>query len=587
LKRKIESVISRHLLEHMNTLWPVLIVSELLKHGIDTYFLSPGNRNVPIMAALGAFPGVCVRPGLDERASAYRAIGHAKATGRPGVLVCTSGTAAANYYPAVIEAFRDEIPMIVWSADRPHDLVGSDANQTIDQQGIFSRFVYRQLNLPSPSADYPLAGLLSKVCDLAEVKNGPVHINLPFREPLLPVAGFPAAPALAGEALAILANPDPHTINIETAKHIPTRSPQIKKLQDILGRCKRGLVVAGRPGPGEDMADAAIFAEKRQWPIFCDMGSGIKGLTGNQIPFLDHPGVLNLIDAYDPEAIIQFGTGLVSKAYYGNVLKGRGKLVRITPRSGLRNPGHHAGYNITMSAHEAVLSLNGLNMPKADRQAGLSFRRGLENLIEAIERSTPEDILSHPVIAKTIYSMIPGNEALFAGNSLVIRAFDGVLPATGRKIDVVSNRGVSGIEGNIATALGYAEGAGKRITLVLGDISFLHDLNSLVMVERSEIPVVVIVINNRGGRIFDRLPVAGFEGIPGEWVTMPHQYDFKMAAAQFSLPYWNVRTPDDLKDAYEIVIKSCCSALIEICLNPGEDLRVHKVRDAIKLPADL
>jgi 2-succinyl-5-enolpyruvyl-6-hydroxy-3-cyclohexene-1-carboxylate synthase len=574
----------------MNTLWPVLIVSELLKNGINTYFLSPGNRNVPIMAALGAFPGVCVRPCLDERAAAYRALGYAKATGDPGVLVCTSGTAAANYFPAVIEAFRDEIAMIVWSADRPHDLVGSDANQTIDQSGLFSRFVSRHLNLPSPSDDYPLAGLLSKVCDLAGVKNGPVHINLPFREPLLPIADSPAALALIEEALTILANPDPHTINIKTAKHIPHGSSHIKKLQDILGRCKRGLVIVGRPGPGEDMGDAAIFAEKRQWPIFCDMGSGIKGSTENQIPFLDHPGVLNLIRAYDPEAIIQFGTGLVSKAYYSNVLEGSGtqpKLVRITPRRGVRNPGHHAGFSITMHAGEAVLSLNGLNMPKPDRKAGLSFRRGLEMLVGEIERRTPENVLSHPVIAKTIYSTIPDNEALFAGNSLVIRAFDRVLPATGKKIDVVSNRGVSGIEGNIATALGYAEGAGKRITLVLGDISFLHDLNSLVMVERSEIPVVVMVINNRGGRIFDRLPVAGFAGIPGDWVTMPHQYDFKMAAGQFSLPYWNVQTPDDLKETYQTVLKSGCSALIEICLCPEEDLRVHKARDAVNISAGL
>ncbi len=585
-------MISRDLLNHMNTLWPVLIVSELAKNGIRTYFVSPGNRNVPIIAALAATDGVCVKFCMDERAAAYQALGHAKSAGEPGVLVCTSGTAAANYYPALIEAHRDAVPMIVWSADRPPELSCADANQTIEQQDLYGRFAVKRLNLPCPSVDYPVEALLSMICDLAGVKNGPVHINLPFREPLLPASGCdPAAvsdqdPSVRG-IMDILNNPYPYTRYVEAAGYGPAAAPAgdpvVSRVAEMLGGCKRGLVVAGRLTPPEDPEMIVSFAEKRQWPVFCDIASGIKGHFSEafEIPFFDHPEAARLVLAYDPEVIVQFGTGLVSKAYYDIILEGNNRppvLIQVTPKKGVRDPAHRVDFKMAMTAREGIMALERVAYLNPDAKAVLKLASGFETLVREIGRSTPEDRLSHPLIAKMIFGLIPGNEALFTGNSLVIRAFDMAVPPAGKKLDVVSNRGVSGIEGNIATGVGFAESSGKRTTVVLGDLSLLHDLNSLMLAARSRIPVIVIAINNSGGRIFERLPVADFDGIPEGWVTTPHQYTFEMAAGQFNLPYQRAGTPEELIRAYESALGKHHSAFIEISLFPDEDLNVFHMR---------
>lgn len=167
--------------DHLNLLWSSLIVSELIKNGIDTFFISPGNRSAPLISALTyehrAHKKICP----DERAAGYRALGYAKAAGRAGVLVCTSGTAPANYYPAVIEASREDLPMIIFSADRPPELVDSDANQTIVQENLYGRYCRDSLFLPCPDAAYPLEALLTKIDYLVSSHSGQVHINCPFR----------------------------------------------------------------------------------------------------------------------------------------------------------------------------------------------------------------------------------------------------------------------------------------------------------------------------------------------------------------------------------------------------------------------
>ena len=600
------------LLGHLNTLWTTLVVSGLYKSGIDTYFVSPGNRNTPIMAALGALTGVVVRMCIDERAAAYRALGHARAAGVPGVLVCTSGTAGANYYPAIIEAFRDEIPIIAWSADRPPELVGSDANQTIFQEGLYGRYVRKSLDLPCPTAEYPLRALLVRIRELSSVRNGPVHINLPFREPLLPpeeesgnTAGsrtgqFPDKDAIK----ALLDDPGPsiHPA-LHTSSH-PVLHPTAHQALALTGRAARGIVVAGRLNHGEDPAAIIALARRMGWPMYCDIASGLKGAFsgGVEIPFLDHPEIPAILNGYDPEIIVQFGTGLVSKSYYetllGEAFPGI-HLLQITPREGLRDPAHRVDCKLPLSAQQGVDFLENTVLSRENEQPDssgleksgvqdgkerLSRMAGqLDSLVQAIRRNTPEDVLSHPVIADIICELLPGNEALFTGNSLVIRAFDQVVSAPGRAMRVVSNRGVSGIEGNLATAVGYAEKSGQRITAVLGDLSLLHDLNSLMLVRASEVPVVAAVINNNGGRIFERLPVARFSGFPGDWVTTPHELGFEASARQFGLPYWHAETPDELRRAYEAILKEKRSALLEIRLSPEADLEVFHSRRNVRI----
>jgi 2-succinyl-5-enolpyruvyl-6-hydroxy-3-cyclohexene-1-carboxylate synthase len=179
---------------------------------------------------------------------------------------------------------------------------------------------------------------------------------------------------------------------------------------------------------------------------------------------------------------------------------------------------------------------------------------------------------------------VPEDEGMFAGNSIAIRAFDAVLPAIPRKIRIISNRGVSGIEGNIATSVGYAEAISRRVTAVIGDISFLHDLNSLLLMKQSTVAVILIVVNNGGGRIFERLPMNNFPEVLNPYMTTPHDMNFKHLALQFDLSYFKIAKPQELIRAYQKALKNKTSALLEVILSPEDDLRIFKAMQQVRLP---
>ena len=563
--------------EHINLLWSSLIVAELIKNGLNTFFISPGNRNAPLISALAYEPLAVKRVCLDERAAAYRALGHAKATGRAGVLVCTSGTAPANYYPAVIEAFREDIPLVVLSADRPPELVGSDANQTIIQEGLYGSYCREVLHLPAPSIDYPLEALLAKIDYVVSTSAGPVHINCPFRDPLVPgiAARHPLPEEVLAKAKSLYAHEEPHTI-------YPSQTVTLANLGNaatLLQKTKRGLAVVGRLDSPDDAPALEKVIQSLSWPVFCDIGSGMKGRLSpsKQIFSFDHPEALRLVREYNPDTILQFGSGLVSKQYEAAILlQSKATVIQVSPRSGLRDPAHRAQIRIRASAKAFAASLDLQGAVRCDQAARTRLLKQMSALHDAIRRQIPSDRWSFAGIASAILGAVPDGEGLFIGNSLAIRSFDSIHSPFPKRLSIISNRGVSGIEGNLATSVGYAEASGRRVTAVLGDISFLHDLNSLVMVGQSFAPVIVVIVNNGGGRIFERLPIRDFPEIMEPWMTTPHTMDFKHVAAQFDLPYAKVEKPEEFNTAYEGALISGHSALLEIVLSSDEDLRIFQ-----------
>lgn len=572
------------LTDNLNLLWSSLIVAELVKNGLDTFFISPGNRNAPLIAALACEERAVKKICLDERAAGYRALGHAKATGRSGVLVCTSGTAPANYYPAVIEAAREEIPLVILSADRPPELVGSDANQTIIQPDLFGRYGRESLFLPRPSADYPLEALLAKVDSLVARPVGPVHINCPFGDPLIPGVPdrCPMPEDLPAAARRLYERKGPHTVYPAPAV-IPTG---LEGIAATLRNTGRGLAVVGRLDSPQDVPALEKFLEKLNWPVFCDIASSLKGRirTDAQIFSLDHPEAVRLVKAYLPETILQFGTGLVSKHYYASILPQiDATLIQISPRGGLRDPAHRASVRIQAPVHAFIDGLNFSEAVSFDGAARLRFLNRMDALHRAVAERIEPGALSYPRIASIFLDGIPEGEGLFLGNSTVIRAFDATLCPRPRRMHVISNRGASGIEGNIATSVGFAEAAGLRVTAVIGDISFLHDLNSLLLLHRSETPVVLVVINNGGGRIFERLPVGGFPELMDPYLITPHAMDFHALAEQFALPYFQAGTADGLAAAYDAALRAKRSALVEVTLSPAEDLRMYRAMQQVRL----
>ncbi len=571
------------LTENLGVLWASVIVEELVRNGLSTFFVSPGNRNAPFVAAIVANPRARAVSCMDERGAAYRALGHAKAAGRPGVLACTSGTALANYFPAVIEAFRDEAPLLILSADRPPDLVFGDANQSMTQPEIFGGFCRKTLNLPAPDPRFPLAALAAQIDCIAQVGNGPVHVNCPFRDPLLPLSdpASPVPPEVLAEAEAFFKRNNPHTVYARVSEGVPEPSG----VREILRRTRRGLLAVGRLRSREDARAAADFADKLGWPVFCDAASSLKSLVSPALQLVspDHPGMLELFLRYDPDTVLALGTGFVSKHYYQSVLAGGVReVILVSDREGSRDPSHSVGIRVPSSASAFIRALGEADCPLGDKDAAAGFLDAVHGLSRALEAATPSDVLSFPRIAGIVNAMIPAEDALFMGNSNAIRAFDAAGPPAARPIFTVSNRGVSGIEGNIATSTGYAEGSGRRVTAVMGDISFLHDLNSLSMLAGCAAPVIVVVVNNRGGRIFEKLLARGFPGIMTPLMTTPHDMDFSNAARQFGIPYRAARTPDELREAYREALGSGRSAVIEAALDPETDFRVFEIRKNIR-----
>lgn len=563
------------LTQNMNVLWASLIIEEMVKNGVDKFFISPGNRNAPIISALAYNGGAQKKIFFDERSAAYLALGHAKATGKPGVIACTSGTALANYFPAVMEAYRDCLPLVVLSSDRPPDLLGSDANQTADQPGIYSGYALEKLNLPCPDPAFPLEALLAKIDHILQVRTGPVHINCQFRDPLVPRedprGSIPEKLLRRAEALFLKDTPQTRYYRMNHETVIPAEA------MDSLKDTARGLLIIGRLHPFQRRENIQDLMKNLPWPVFCDIGSSLKHAAprDRRIFDLDHAEALKLILDYSPDTILHLGSGLVSKQFYDVLLaKLPSRYIMVNAGQELRDPAHRITMKITMDPDDFAASLQQAGSMKSGGMDTPEIREAMERLEKKTASLVPREELTFPAVAEAVALGIGSGHGLFLGNSITVREFDRAL-FRDKEVAVVVNRGVSGIEGNISTALGFAEGSRRHTTSVIGDLSLLHDLNGLAGLIMSPVPVVVIIVNNHGGRIFERLPIRDFPHILEPFITAPHTLNFGPAAELFGIPYALASTPEELARCYEIALQKKTAYIIEAAVSGPRDLDIH------------
>ncbi len=566
--------------QNINVLWASLIISEIAKNGIKNFFISPGNRNAPLISALAHNDGTVKKICFDERAAGFMALGHARGTGKAAALVCTSGTALANYFPAVIEAYRDGLPLAVISADRPPELLGSDANQTIDQVNFFGNYTPGRLDIPCPSAEYPLRALLSKIDHLLQTVNAPVHLNCHFRDPLIPSdTGLKKAwPLLVEEAGKLFKAARPFTSypSVKTSGMIPDT------VTEIISGAERGILVIGRMHPFEEKENIRPFIDRLRWPVFCDIGSSLKQHIppGQRIFDMDLKESIRLIRAYSPAVILHLGSGLVSKQFYDEILReSKAAYIMVNQSMELRDPAHRGDIMAKIHPDSFAASLGSVKSRIIEKDAH-EFIASMRILEKRVSSEIPVDELTFPLIAQKILDKIPSGHLLFPGNSIAIREFDRAIFKSGTEITVAANRGVSGIEGNISTAMACSEGSRKPATAVIGDLSFIHDLNALALLKEFSPGLIIVVVNNRGGRIFERLPISNFPEILNPYITAPHRMNFEYAAAQFQIPYTAASTPAGLDAAYEIALQKTGPHIIEVILSNERDLEVFRnIRD--------
>ncbi|NQV30767.1 MAG: 2-succinyl-5-enolpyruvyl-6-hydroxy-3-cyclohexene-1-carboxylic-acid synthase [Candidatus Marinimicrobia bacterium] len=552
------------------------IIEELIRLGSTQFVISPGSRSTPLTVAAARNPRANTVVHIDERGAAFFALGYARSTGTPAVLICTSGTAVANYFPAVVEASMDNIPLIVLSADRPPELIGVGANQAIFQENIFGIYTRSSVNLPppekTPSSEHPLR-MIDKVYDASTgLRPGPVHINCQFREPLLTsmddTASLDATESWR-KSKTRYTQKEPY--------NLPNPSEQIELLLKKLRSNKRGVIIVGRSV--DSIHDEAILnlAKTLSWPILPDIQSRLR--------FQIHPQIINHFDLLLlkkevteslPNMVIHFGGAFTSKRLLNYLNHPQIFYVSIKETSERVDPNHQVDLRIQGSLESTFDSIHMSQVkPQADWHTHWqSAEAEISRLIDQQMESEP--FISEPSIAYFLSKSLPQNHSLMLGNSMPIREMEMFAKAGYFNGRISGNRGASGIDGLLATAAGYQSGSHVPLTLLIGDLAFLHDLNSLGLIKNSAQPIIVILINNKGGGIFSFLPIHSESDIFESFFATPHELSFEKAADLFSLNYSRANDLPEFEANYLKAHDSAQSTLIEVNTDRSENYALHQ-----------
>ena len=510
-------------------------VHALVDEGVESACVSPGSRSTPIALALYRHPGIRVHVHLDERSSAFFALGLAKATGKPVVVACTSGTAAANLFPAVVEASMSRASLVVLTADRPPELRGVGANQTIDQLELFGRYVKWFVDAEVPG-DGPEAGYWHSLGANAATRSrayppGPVHVNLPFREPLVP-SGAPVE----------LIGPTLGRREVGVRPPLP-RGSDVERLAAEVGGVERGAIVAG--GLRHGAAAAVDLARALGWPLIAEPASGLRvpgALAAGQFLLADR----GFASAHVPDLVLQVGAAPTSRAGLALVAAAK-TLVIVDPDRLVADPARHASWTIAVDPGPlaaAVADRVGERVPtvwlQEWRDADASARRVVDELIDSWDEPFEGRV------ARDLAAALSDGSTLFVGSSMPVRDLDAyMLPRNGLR--VLANRGVSGIDGFVSTVLGVAA-SGVPTYALCGDLSLLHDAGSLVWSARRGYAAVFVVPNNDGGVMFSFLgqrELPEFEAL----FTTPHGLDLGKLADAAGAGHVRIERAGDLVPA--------------------------------------
>jgi 2-succinyl-5-enolpyruvyl-6-hydroxy-3-cyclohexene-1-carboxylate synthase len=564
-----------------NRLWATLIVEELARSGVDFFCVAPGSRSTPLVAALAENEKAESLVHFDERGTAFSALGYARATGRPAAWITTSGTAVANGLPAVVEAATDGVPMILLTADRPPEFRQTGANQTIDQPDIFGDYVRWRFDLPAPEETVDPAMVLTTVDQAVyrarRAPGGPVHLNLMFREPFIP------EPEDRGEGLSVperwLKSGEAYTLYAATKPAVDL--DEVGRLWEALRPVERGLVVAGRL-PSRKQGEAVLrLAESLGWPLLPDVGSQIRlgARSVNLVPYYDALLASEPFkEAHTPEAVLHVGGRAVSKQLEQFLTGSRPAPYVIVRENPFRlDPSHRVTHSVETDVLDLCAALAEVagGDARADYSWTASWREASEKVDSYLDQSFEKTKELHePFVARLISRHVPEEHGLCLASSMPIRDVDTFAVTDGAPIPLAANRGASGIDGTVATAAGFARGSGRPLTLLIGDLALLHDLNSLAMLR--ELPVVVVVLNNDGGAIFSFLPVARHKAFFEPYFGTPQGVSFEGAAKMFGLAYDLPRAAEEFVETYRVASTRNGPTLIEVRTDREENTELHR-----------
>jgi 2-succinyl-5-enolpyruvyl-6-hydroxy-3-cyclohexene-1-carboxylate synthase len=532
-----------------NALWSSVLVETLARLGVRQAVTSPGSRCAPLTFAFARHPQIEAIPVLDERSAAFFALGLAQQHHRPVVLVCTSGTAAANYLPAIVEAHESGVPLLVLTADRPPELRDCRSGQTIDQQKLYGSFVQFYHELAVPEAKLELLRYLRQTVVHAcqrtlQPEAGAVHLNCPFRDPLVPVEDDSARhlAKIIGEDFFSHLSPVAEALSLPrgTGSRSATNTVGLSAVMDR--RYRKVIIVAGP----EAVADPKRYASAVQrlagalgWPVLADALSPVRSFPMK--------GVVR-VSAYDavlrspkrarvlqPEMAICLGGWPTSKVLRGWLDQSGAEILFVAPTARNRDALHGRTRWITASIGDTgeTPMPHGAADPRyaaAWRRADTAARHALDDAMAAASD------LIEPKAAWLLAQHLPKGTPLFVANSMPVRDLEYFWPATDRCHRVYFNRGANGIDGTLSTALGVAHG-GRAAVLLTGDLALLHDTNGFLLTPKLRGSLTIVLINNCGGGIFEHLPVAQFDPPFEEYFATPQAVDFARLCAAYGVEH--------------------------------------------------
>jgi 2-succinyl-5-enolpyruvyl-6-hydroxy-3-cyclohexene-1-carboxylate synthase len=532
----------------LNTLWAQALIDECVQAGARHAVVCPGSRSTPLALACLEDRRLQTQVVIDERSAAFLALGIGLQSGAPAILVCTSGTAGAHFYPAVIEASVARVPLVVLTADRPWELHGFGAPQPIDQAGLYGRHVREavQLGLPEASADlfrHLRASVARAAAAACRMPRGPVHLNCPFREPLAPTSD-PAHQLDASLAEGKSSQPSLHV----AASPSPPNPDAIERIRRQLQGTRRALIVCG-PRVREDGFGAAVCALGAGYgmPVLAEAASQARFGCGTEViahydAILCDPATATSLR---PEWVLRFGGGLTSKRLQQWLDASGAEQVLVSDEGDVFDPGHHAAEGIVGSAIELCHTLSAGVLPTSNGY-GAAWRAAEARARGALAIAFAKDArLTEPRIAREVVSALPTGSQLFVSSSMPIRDVD-AFAHTPERVRVFSNRGVNGIDGVVSSALGVAAASGRPTVALVGDLAFLHDLGALVTAHRAGIPLTVVAVNNDGGGIFSFLPIAEHPAPFERLFGTPHGLSFQAVAEWVGARYLRPDSPQAL-----------------------------------------
>ncbi|WP_108648972.1 2-succinyl-5-enolpyruvyl-6-hydroxy-3-cyclohexene-1-carboxylic-acid synthase [Dongshaea marina] len=543
---------------NLNHLWASALLEELYRWGVRDLCIAPGSRSAPLVMAAAAHQGFITHTHFDERGLGFLGLGIAKGTERPVVIITTSGSAVANLYPAVVEARQCAIPLIILSADRPPELIDCGANQAIPQPGIFANYPVTSINLPAPSSRIPLSFLLTSIDDalssLISGPAGPVHINCMYPEPLYPAEQPLNANPLLEPLSRWLESETPYTRYHQAEIQVQTHQ-QWSQL-----RSDPGLLIAGQIDSPRQAKQLQEWARELGWPLLCDLQSQLAWEEGTLNSFdlnWQSPELQEQLSR--AQVVIQFGARLLSKNLARWLTQRSWQHYwLIDPQQQRLDPDHLLSERFcspvaqwleahpTESGNRAPSDLSSVELGLARLCREYFSRREFGELSAVWELS----------------ALLQGQ--LFIGNSMPVRLLDNLPLGGDGPARLMTNRGASGIDGLIATASGFARTSSQPTTVLIGDLSLLHDLNSLALTAESQAPLVIILINNGGGSIFRMLPVPNENRMRERFFELKHQLNARGAAQMFGLDYHQPDNLDDFSQTYQQALKTRGASLIEL-----------------------